>query len=86
MVWGLAGTQDTWASSLVWVGRWLEPTDPQVRRDRGRAESKQALTLSSLKPQEQQCKKEEAAGKKDSKGCFLLCRLRAAWEGISRLE
>jgi len=28
--------------------------------------------LPSLKPQEQQGKKEEAAGKKDSKGCFLL--------------
>uniref|UniRef100_A0A8C7C6A1 Uncharacterized protein n=1 Tax=Neovison vison TaxID=452646 RepID=A0A8C7C6A1_NEOVI len=34
---------------------------------RGRA----GLTLPSLKPQEQQCKKEEAAGQKDSKGCFL---------------
>uniref|UniRef100_A0A9L0J140 Uncharacterized protein n=1 Tax=Equus asinus TaxID=9793 RepID=A0A9L0J140_EQUAS len=34
----------------------------------GAAEGDQALTLPSLKPQEQQCKKEEAAGHKDSKG------------------
>lgn len=40
----------------------------------GAVEGDQALTLPSLKPQEQQRKKEEAAGHKDSKGHPPLCR------------
>lgn len=45
-------------------GRWV----------RGRAEGSRAPTFPSLKPQVQQCKKEEAAGKKDPKGRrSLLC-------------
>uniref|UniRef100_A0A2K6C3P7 Uncharacterized protein n=1 Tax=Macaca nemestrina TaxID=9545 RepID=A0A2K6C3P7_MACNE len=35
------------------------------------AKGNQGLTLASLKPQEQQCKKEEAAGNDDSQGCSL---------------
>lgn len=73
--WGLAGTRGAWASALVWVERWLEEADLQVRWVGGRAEGSQALTLPSLKPQVQQCKKEETAGKKDSKGhSSLPCR------------
>lgn len=66
----VAGAWGIWASTLVWVGRWLE----WVRWARARAKGTQALTLPSLKPQEHQCKKEETAGKDDSQGCSPLCR------------
>lgn len=71
----LVGIHNAWASSLVWVGRCLEKADLRVRWVRGRGEGSRVLTLPPLKPQVQQCKKEEAAGKKDSKGhSSLLCR------------
>lgn len=64
---------------LVWVGRWCGEVVSGGWSMRevgwGRTEGSQALTLPSLKSQVQQCKKEDAAGKKDSKGHrSLLCR------------
>lgn len=78
MVGGWAETRDTWVSSLVWVGRGLQLANLQVKRGWGRAKDQQELTWPSLEPQEKQRKKEEAAGQEDSKGRFLLCRLKAA--------